>query len=82
LKIKASGDDEAKEVVLKIITTRVSNEGDEKAANGEVEVTKKVLRVPCGGGGWLELLEVQPPGKKAMPTNAFINGIKGSTIFI
>jgi len=82
LKIKANGDEEAKEVVLKIITTRVSTEGDEKAANGQVEVTKKVLRVPCAGGGWLEVLEVQPPGKKAMPANAFINGIKGSTVFI
>lgn len=82
LKIKANGDEEAKEVVLKIITTRVSTEGDEKAANGQVEVTKKLLRVPCAGGGWLEVLEVQPPGKKAMPANAFINGIKGSTVFI
>ena len=82
LKIKANGDEESKEVVLKIITTRVSAEGDEKAANGQVEVTKKLLRVPCAGGGWLEVLEVQPPGKKAMPANAFINGIKGSTVFI
>jgi len=82
LKIKANGDEESKEVVLKIITTRVSTEGDEKAANGQVEVTKKLLRVPCAGGGWLEVLEVQPPGKKAMPANAFINGIKGSTVFI
>ena len=32
LKIKANGDEESKEVVLKIITTRVSAEGDEKAA--------------------------------------------------
>lgn len=82
LKVKANGEEEAKEVVLKIATTRVSEEGDAKAANGEVEVSKKVLRVPCGGGGWLELLEVQPPGKKVMPAGAFINGIKGSKVYI
>ena len=81
LKIRANGEEDSKEVTLKIITTRVSTEGDASAAQGQVEVTKKVLRVPCGGGGWLELLEVQPPGKKAMPASAFINGLKGSTVF-
>lgn len=82
LKVKASGEDEAKEVVLKIITTKVSDQGDAKAANGQVEVTKKMLRVPCIDGKWLEILEVQPPGKKAMPANSYINGIKGASIFI
>ena len=56
-----------KEVTLKIITTRVSTEGDASAAQGQVEVTKKVLRVPCGGGGWLELLEVQPLERRRCP---------------
>ena len=51
LKIRANGEEDSKEVTLKIIT-RVSTEGDASAAQGQVEVMKKVLRVPCGGGGW------------------------------
>ena len=82
IKIQAKDEIEAKEVVLKIVTTRVSTDGDANAAKGEVQVTKSALRVPCAGGEWLELLEVQPPGKKVMPANAFINGIKGSKLYI
>jgi methionyl-tRNA formyltransferase len=82
LKIQAANESETTELVLKIITTQISNVGDAKAANGRVEVTKKMLRIPCVGGEWLEVLEVQPPGKKAMPANSFINGLKGASLFI
>ena len=84
LKVKPPGDDaEAKDVVVKIITTRVSSEGDAAAAGGVVELRKKMLRVPCAGGEWLELLEVQPPGKKAMDASSFINGLgKGASVYI
>jgi methionyl-tRNA formyltransferase len=43
---------------------------------GKVEVEKRRLLVGCGDSSALELLEVQPSGKKRMPTEAFINGYK------
>jgi len=84
LKVKAGGDGaEIKDVVIKIITSRVSSEGNAAAARGVVELNKKALRVPCAGGEWLELLEVQPPGKKAMDASSFINGLgKGAIVCI
>lgn len=43
------------------------------AAPGTLAVEGRVLRVGCGEG-WLELLEVQPEGKKRMTAQEFING--------
>jgi methionyl-tRNA formyltransferase len=33
------------------------------------------LRVACGGGTALELLEVQPEGKRRMAARDFVNGL-------
>ncbi|CAM2068759.1 methionyl-tRNA formyltransferase [Sulfidibacter corallicola] len=41
-----------------------------------VEVTKKKMVVACAEGTRLEILELQPSGKKVMPAHAFINGHK------
>ena len=41
---------------------------------GKIGVEKKRLLVGCGGNTTLELLEVQPSGKKRMSAEAFING--------
>ncbi len=43
---------------------------------GTVEIESRRLLVGCGDGTALELLEVQPSGKKRMPAEAFINGYK------
>ena len=43
------------------------------APSGEMIVGERLL-VACGGGTVLELLEVQPEGKKRMPADAFIAG--------
>jgi methionyl-tRNA formyltransferase len=43
---------------------------------GVVEIEKRHLLVGCGDGVTLELLEVQPSGKKRMSAEAFINGYK------
>ena len=40
------------------VGTRVGADGDESVTFG-----KDHLRVPCGRGGWLEVTELQPPGK-------------------
>jgi methionyl-tRNA formyltransferase len=45
-----------------------------------VTLTKKTMRVPCAGGTWLEVTEVQPPGKKAMDAASYANGLKGSVL--
>ncbi len=41
---------------------------------GTVEIENRHLLVGCGNDTTLELLEVQPSGKKRMPAEAFING--------
>ncbi|MGQ2282880.1 methionyl-tRNA formyltransferase [Apilactobacillus kunkeei] len=39
-----------------------------------VEKTKKCLKIACGNGTVLKLLEIQPSGKPKQPINAFLNG--------
>ena len=79
---------DAKEVSLKIVTTRVGGEGegegDDAAARaaGTVVIRKDCMRVPCAGGGWLEITELQPPGKKAMSARDYVNGLKGSVVAV
>ncbi len=42
---------------------------------GTAQVTDGALRVACGGGTALELLEVQPEGKRRMAARDFVNGL-------
>ena len=67
-----------KEIVAKILTTKVggSVEGGEKA----IKVAKKQFSIPCKDGNYLDVLEVQPPGKKVMDVASFVNGLKGSSV--
>ncbi len=44
-------------------------------APGTVEVAAGSLRVACGGGTALELLEVQPEGRKRMAARDWVNGL-------
>lgn len=39
-----------------------------------------VLRVRCGDGSVLGLVEVQPAGKKVMAAKAFVNGLRGANL--
>lgn len=55
----------------------------EGLANGEVyDVTKKSFSIKCGVGG-LQILELQPEGKKRMPVGSFLAGaqLKGGEKF-
>jgi methionyl-tRNA formyltransferase len=45
-------------------------------AEGELLVDRQRLFVGCGDNTVLELLEVQPPGKKRMPVAGFLNGAR------
>ena len=49
------------------------------AAPSEMVVTSDQLVVGCGNNTALQLLEVQPEGKKRMPANAFIQGYRPKT---
>ena len=61
-------------VRCKLWSVRVCGETTNKAPGGIVQADKKGLRVACGGGTVLELLELQPEGKKTMSAAAFLAG--------
>ena len=42
-----------------------------------MDLVGKALRIVCKDGSVLDLLEVQPPGKKVMDSKAFANGLRG-----
>lgn len=58
----------------KIIRTMLTSETSEKAPGCFVQADKKGLKVACGSGEVLEILELQPDGKKAMAASAFLLG--------
>lgn len=84
---EGDGIEDGSEVVVKIITTRVGETGDggeaaERTDLPAVQLGKDCMRVPCAGGGWLEVTELQPPGKKAMRAGDYANGLKGSVVTV
>lgn len=58
----------------KILRTSLAGEGAGKAPGTVIQADKKGLRVACGDGGALDILELQPDGKKAMAAAAFLLG--------
>jgi methionyl-tRNA formyltransferase len=61
--------------VLKVHRAAASEGGAGSAGPGVATVADGRLRVTCGGGTVLELLEVQPEGKKRMAARDFVNGL-------
>lgn len=61
-------------VRCKLWSVRVCEESTGKAPGGIVQADKKGLRIACGGGTVLEIIELQPDGKKPMPAAAFLAG--------
>ena len=59
---------------LRLISARATE--DRKAAPGELRIRTDSLIVGCFGNSSLELLELQPEGKKAMSAREFINGYR------
>jgi len=41
---------------------------------GEIHIDNHRLLVPCAGGTWLELLELQLEGRKRLPAAEFLRG--------
>jgi methionyl-tRNA formyltransferase len=78
---------------LKIIKTKVvdasliaedtwsSDNDDDDAKYQAVAHGKQGLLVKCGDGSVLQIIEVQPPGKKSMSAQSFSNGLKGRKLF-
>jgi len=75
-----SPDGQMKTLDLKIITTRVG--GKVVDPDGVVKLVGDALVVPCGDNSTLEILELQPPGKKVMRAKDFCNGLRGQQILV
>jgi len=66
---------------VKLIETRVLSETQDPTDLIALGPTKKDgLRLVCGDGSVLELVKVQPAGKKAMDAKSFVNGYPKKTI--
>lgn len=59
---------------LKIWRTKPKAAQASDLAPGQVAEIGQDFFTVCTGEGWLEVYEVQPAGKKAMPVKAFLNG--------
>mmetsp|Transcript_2505 Transcript_2505/g.8933 ORF Transcript_2505/g.8933 Transcript_2505/m.8933 type:complete len:391 (-) Transcript_2505:912-2084(-) len=68
--------DEDTKVLLKVETTKVLGEAGAQTATTRVEVDGDSMRVVCGDGSIIELLEVKPPGKRSMTPGAWVRGFR------
>lgn len=58
----------------KVLRTAVTGESTSKGPGTIVQADKKGLKIACGDGKVLELVTIQPDGKKAMAATAFLLG--------
>ena len=70
---------------LKIVRTRVGSQSEGVGVAGgkrNVVMTtpKGEMKIVCGDGHVLELLEVQAPGRKVVAAKDFVNGLKGNVL--
>lgn len=61
-------------VRCKVLKTALTGETSGKAPGSVVQADKRGLKLACGDGSVLEILELQPDGKKAMAATAFLQG--------
>lgn len=61
-------------VRCKVLRTALTGETTGSDSGTVLQADKKGLRVACGDGGVLDILELQPDGKKAMAAPAFLLG--------
>ena len=61
-------------VRCKVWKTALTHETTGRAPGSVVQADKRGLKVACGDGQVLELLELQPDGKKRMAAAAFLAG--------
>ena len=58
----------------KVLKTAIAEETTGKAAGAVVQADKNALKIACGDGSVLELITIQPDGKKSMAATAFLQG--------
>lgn len=61
-------------VRCKLLKTALTGETTHKHPGSAVRADKTGLQIACGDGGVLELVTLQPDGKKPMPAAAFLQG--------
>lgn len=61
-------------VRCKVLKTALTGETSAKAPGSVAQADKHGLKLVCGDGGVLELLTIQPDGKKPMAASAFLQG--------
>lgn len=61
-------------VRCKILKTAITGETTGKAPGAFVQADKRGMKIACRGGEVLEILELQPDGKKRMAATAFLLG--------
>lgn len=61
-------------VRCKVCRTEVPEEKTSRPHGAVLQADKKGLKLACGGGTVLEILELQPDGKKRMAASAFLMG--------
>jgi methionyl-tRNA formyltransferase len=75
-----------REMEVKVTRTRVSQEvpqSNPSSQEGFIEASHEgQMLISCGGGSVLQVLELQPAGKKPMSATAFLNGVKGRSILV
>lgn len=91
-KVSSSNGDgtlQQQELVVKVLETRLVSQQQagellQQAEPGQVVFPQqgKRLLVPCGDGAALEVLQLQPPTKKAMQPKAFYNGLSGKQLYV
>lgn len=68
---------------LKILETRVRDcEHAPGGGGAHVAIKRQSMLVHCKEGGCLEILRLQPAGRKPMAVAAFLNGLKGRAVHL
>ncbi|KAJ4768862.1 Methionyl-tRNA formyltransferase [Rhynchospora pubera] len=65
---------------IKVISTRVCHKGIQSRDKNEILFSGDALQIPCAGESWLEVTELQLPGKKVMRARDFWNGLRGQKL--
>ncbi|KAF8676275.1 hypothetical protein HU200_047147 [Digitaria exilis] len=77
LQLINQNDGEPDTLEIKIISTKVSASCDKARDENEILFSGSSLLIPCSGSTWLEVLELQLPGKKVTNARGFWNGLRG-----
>lgn len=71
-----SGQEGAEPVPVKIFATAISGDAPVQAAPGTVVTGRHTLKVVCGDGMLLDILSLQPSGKKRISADEFLRGAR------